>query len=149
MGSLALALALGLSPPSAARWCLWAIGGNPNAKDHYTDRRTHGDRLERISWRESRHNPLVGIHVRDAMLSRRSWLGQVKLGHLDPTCQPYVDGMWSTRGPFGLNAAVHWQYLPECYQPEILDIVFVSALVAAKKFKRRCEDAPKTGWCKS
>jgi hypothetical protein len=81
-------------------------------------------------------------------LSRKSWRGQVKLGHLDAECQPYGDSMWSTRGVHGLNASVHWEYLPACYQPEILDIVLVSSLVAARKFRKRCEDAPREGWCR-
>jgi hypothetical protein len=148
VGSLALALALGLGPQSASRWALWAVGGNPEARDTYRDRHTHGERLESISWRESRWCWDAGVHVRDSYLSRRSWLGQVSLGHLDPECQPYEDGMWSTRGVHGLNASVHWQYLPECYAPELLDIVLVSSLVAARKFRRRCEDAPRVGWCR-
>jgi hypothetical protein len=154
VGSWALALALSLSPPAAGRWALVYVGLDPGAKDRYTDRLTFGERIERICQRESRCisapelSSRVGIHVRDAMISRSSWLGQVRLEHLDPECQPYVDGHWATRGPWGLNAAVHWQYLPECYQPEILDIVLVSAIVAARKFARRCAGGdPELGWC--
>jgi hypothetical protein len=101
--------------------------------------------LIKICKRESRCNS-ISIHERDAWLSRASWRGQVKLGHLDAQCQPYRPG-WATRGPWGLSAASHWQYLPACYQPEWLDLTLVSALVAARKWLRRCDGQRTRRWC--
>ena len=106
-------------------------------------------KLIKICRRESRCNPM-GVHARDAHLSRREWVGQVRLDHLDRTCQPYKPG-WATRGPWGLSAASHWQYLPKCYKPEWMDYTMVSALVAARKYLRRCDGKrrkDRVGWCK-
>ena len=116
------------SPVLAGRVVVALLGMHPEV----------GDDLERICWRESRCQADVGIHVRDSYLSRGAWLGQVRLGHLDPECQPYSDGMWATRGPHGLSAAAHWQYLPACYQPAWMDNVWVSSWVAARKHARKC-----------
>jgi hypothetical protein len=87
----------------------------------------------------------IGVHRGDAGGSRSGWLGQVALGHLDPACQPYKRGAWATRGPFGLSAASHWQFLPDCYEPEVLDVPLISARVAAKKYLARCDHDSLTG----
>ena len=78
--------------------------------------------------------------------------GQVKYGHLDKTCQPkrYPGDRrcsWATRGYLGLSAASHWEYLPKCYQPEILDTPVISAIVGFRKWKRRCEGRKAISWC--
>lgn len=108
--------------------------------------------LVSICMRESRCEA-VGIHTIDAHLSPRSYWGQVRLGHLDRTCQRHgYEGRWSTRGPWGLNAAAHWQFFHKCYQPELLDYPLVSAWVAAKKYVNVCNKSKKKGkklsaWC--
>jgi hypothetical protein len=100
--------------------------------------------LLQICHRESRCKPTVGVHAIDHHLSSRGYRGQVALGHLRPWCQPYQEGAWATRGAWGLSAASHWEYLPPCYPPWVLDIALVSALVAARKYSRRC---PGISWC--
>lgn len=104
--------------------------------------------LTRVCQRESRCEP-IGVHARDAHLSRLSWGGQVQLGHLDPACQPYRPhrGGWATRGPYGLNAAAHWRYLWECYSPAVLDSPWVSAWVAVRKYQRECTGRRRSLWC--
>ncbi len=90
----------------------------------------------------------MGAHDIDAHLSLGGYFGQVKLGNLNRECQPYVRGGWATRGAFGLSAASHWEYLPECYQPWVLDDNLISARVAALKYVRRCVGKkPKNSWC--
>jgi hypothetical protein len=101
-----------------------------------------------ICWRESRCSP-VAVHEGDAHLSRRGWRSQVRLGHLDPTCQPYARGQWATRGAWGLSAASHWSYLPACYQPAALDDLLTSARVAARKYIARCRVKKRSSWCES
>ena len=162
LGPLALALALSLSPPAAARFALLADGHALATRD---GRLTVADRLVRVCWRESRCVPpdghltaaeaaarshRVGVHVRDAASSRRVWRKMVRRGELDPACQPYEPGMWATRGPWGLMAALHARYLPECYAPHWLDVPLVSAAVAARKYLERCEPLPwaeRPRWC--
>ena len=100
--------------------------------------------LLKVCHRESRCDPAVRVHAIDDHLSSRGYRGQVELGHLRPWCQPYREGAWATRGAWGLSAASHWEYLPPCYPPWILDIALVSAVVAARKHLRRC---PGISWC--
>jgi len=153
LGPLALAVALSLSPPAAARVALLAIGVSPEVPD---GRRTIGEQLEHICQRESRctsapaRSARVGVHVRDAAMSLRVWRKMVGRGELDPDCQPYIDGAWSTRGPWGLMAALHARWMPACYQPEWFDVPLVSAIVAARKYVEQCEPKPRprSGWCK-
>jgi hypothetical protein len=102
--------------------------------------------LLEICERESRCQP-IGVHNVDAHLSWRGYHGQVGLGHLDPDCQPYEPRGWATRGPWGLSAASHWEYLPRCYSPAALDVPIVSAWVAARAYQRRCRGKPKASWC--
>lgn len=97
-----------------------------------------------ICHRESRCRGDVGIHAIDEHLSSRGYRSQVRLGHLRPWCQPYQSSAWATRGSWGLSAASHWEYLPPCYPPWVLDIPIVSAVVAARKYRRRC---PGISWC--
>lgn len=103
--------------------------------------------LERVCWRESRCQA-IGVHAVDAHLSRRSWGGQVQLGHLDPSCQPYERGAWATRGPLGLSAAAHWRYLWPCYSPATLDSPWVSAWIGVRKWVRECtRRRGRSRWC--
>ncbi len=104
------------------------------------------DDLHSICFRESRCRA-IGVHKIDEHLSDRGWYGQVKLGHLNPECQPYRKGQWATRGAFGLSAASHWNYLPPCYPPEALDIPIVSAWISARKYIKMCRNK-RTGWCR-
>lgn len=136
MLSALLYAALALSPRPAA-WLAALVHGRPDI----------APALVRVCERESRCQR-IGVHARDAHLSRVSWGGQVQLGHLDAECQPYGQGRrWATRGAFGLNAADHWQRLPPCYWPEVLDVPLVSALVSAGKYLDRCEPARDSSWC--
>lgn len=110
------------------------------------------DDLRRVCERESRCQP-IGVHEIDAHLSRGGWRGQVALGHLTAACQPASAGEtrpgardgWATRGAWGLSAASHWEYLPDCYPPQILDVPIVSAWIAVQKLER-CE-VERSGWC--
>jgi len=106
------------------------------------------DDLVAICHRESRCTP-YRVHERDSWLSRREYLGQVKLGHLDPGCQEYRPGEWATRGAWGLSAASHWKYMPSCYDPSWFDVPLVSAYVALKKYNSKCKGKGlKSGWCR-
>jgi len=135
MLGIALALLLSWHPPYAARLAS-VLTGRPDLAPV----------LVRICRRESRCRP-IGVHDIDAHLSARGWWGQRRLGHIDPSCQPYGRGGWGTRGAWGLSAASHWHYLPRCYRPEILDYPLVSALVAARKYAAECEPRPRSRWC--
>jgi hypothetical protein len=109
------------------------------------------DNLIKICQRESRCTS-VGVHEIDAHLSPKSYWGQVRLGHLDRSCQKHgYHGRWSTRGPWGLNAASHWQYFYSCWQPELLDYPIISAWVATRKYLKVCDVRNKnkklTSWC--
>jgi len=120
-------------PRSAARIAV-ALEGDPELLEP----------LLKICHRESRCRRSVRVHAIDDHLSSRGYRGQVELGHLRPWCQPYRTGSWATRGAWGLSAASHWSYLPPCYPPWVLDIALVSAVVAARKYGRRC---PGISWC--
>ena len=150
----AIILAASLADPRiAVRVAMHEQGLSLSLRD---GRRTVLEGLLRICQRESLcigHpgvSSRVGIHVRDSAVSRRVWRKMVKLGALDPECQPYVDGAWSTRGPWGLMAALHARWMPECYQPEAFDSPMVSADVAVSKYIAQCEPEPRprSGWCK-
>jgi len=101
--------------------------------------------LTAICMRESKCRT-IGVHKTDAHLD--GWGGQVKLGHLDPSCQPHGGKpyQWTTRGPWGLSAASHWQYLPRCYKPSILDNNLISAYVSLRKYHDKCGRRNR-GWC--
>lgn len=137
-----------LLSPEGAIWLAGHAAGRPDLIDDVTA----------ICHRESRCTK-VGVHERDAHLGV-GWYGQVRLherakakgktrpGHIDPTCQPYEPGMWATHGIVGLAAGSHWKYLPECYEPEVLDNVFVSAVTAIEKYERTCwAQKSNKGWC--
>ncbi len=111
-------------PTYAATWAADRVGRPDIADD-----------LIAICQRESLCTA-IGAHPGDAHLG--GWSGQEALGHLDESCQPDAPGEWATRGPWGLSAASHWAYLPKCYSPQYLDIVPVSALVAAEKYVCQC-----------
>jgi len=133
---LVTAAAMWLPPEPAAHVAAWWVG-----------RPDIAPALIRICGRESRCTR-IGVHARDTDVDPSDgWRGQVRLGHIDPRCQPYRPDTWSTRGAWGLWAAAHWRYLPPCYQPEILDVPLVSALVAAKKYLRTCEGPARRRWC--
>lgn len=135
--ALRLAVALGpVIPPETAAVLAAVLVGEPGIADD----------LIAICRRESRCLAL-GVHEVDANLSAREYWGQVRLGHLDRGCQPYGGGGWATRGAWGLSAGAHWAYLPACYRPELLDVPLVSAVVAARRYVRRCLPVRSRGWC--
>lgn len=127
---------LAVNDPSTAAGFAAAAWGRPDIADD----------LRAVCYRESRCRA-IGVHEIDRHLSSIGWRGQVSLGHLDPECQPYRDGQWATRGAWGLSAASHWNYLPPCYPPEVLDIPIVSAWIAAQKYIALCDDT-RAGWCR-
>jgi hypothetical protein len=118
-----LALASATFDPRAAAYVAATVLGRPDI----------APALVRVCRRESLCQP-IGVHPGDAGRSLASWRSQVGLGHLDPR---------------GLNAADHWQYLPRCYAPAVLDVPLVSAFVAARKYLRRCDGERARGWCPS
>lgn len=89
-------------------------------------------------------------HARDAHLTNKEWFGQVRLNHLNKECQKRkAPGGWATHGSWGLSAGAHHEYMPDCYQPKVFDNVYISALVAARKYIRTCwAPRKRTGWCK-
>jgi hypothetical protein len=136
------------SPVLAGRVMVALLGMHPEVAED----------LERVCHRESRCQPEVGVHERDAHLSESAYWGQVKLGqreleqgrwtHLHRECQPYGDGDWATRGPFGLSASAHWAYVWPCYSPAIFDSVWLSAWVAARKHDKVCgAGCDSAVWC--
>lgn len=106
------------------------------------------DDLISICHRESRCKP-IQAHAIDAHISNREWFGQVRWKHLNPSCQKRkAEGGWATHGILGLSAGAHWQYLPKCYQPTVLDNPFVSAIIGARKYVARCwQENRRRGWC--
>jgi hypothetical protein len=142
------------TPRVALHVALAEQGVDPQTRDGR--RGTIVEGLERICQRESlcKTHPVksatVGIHVRDAASSRRAWTKMVRRGALDPSCQPYEDGAWATRGPWGLMAALHARWMPPCYQAAEFDSALVSARVAVGKYLEQCEPQPRPrrGWCK-
>lgn len=134
-----LLLARAIPPRTAAVLASWAVGAPWIAPD-----------LVRICKRESPGHDCrerVGVHARDAWVSDSEWKSQVRLGHLNPICQPYRERVWATHGNWGLSAASHWQFLPPCYPPEILDVPIVSAYAAAQKFLAVCRPTYRSRWC--
>ena len=141
-----------LNEPDTAIYAAALMAGRPDLVDD----------LQLLCRRESLCTA-IGIHERDAHLGV-NWWGQARLhdravargyerpGHLDRECQPWtpeVKGRWATHGTFGLSAGAHWQWFPECYQAEVLDVTLVSAIVALDKYERQCWAAKKrTGWCR-
>lgn len=107
------------------------------------------DDLISICHRESRCHA-IGAHSIDRHISANEYYGQVSWGHLDPECQkPNAKGGWATHGPWGISSGAHWHWLPPCYQPNALDNVYVSALLAARKYVRKCwAQNKKKGWCR-
>jgi len=97
-------------------------------------------KLVPICHRESRCRAL-GIHARDAHLGRRAWENAVRVGILDPVnCAHHRrrENMaeWSTSGPFGMIRAYSMHYLPmPCVAPERLDLPFVAAFVAQRRYR--------------
>jgi hypothetical protein len=94
-----------------------------------------GPVVARIAARESRGDTRVKVHAGDSWASHRVWERAVAKGWLDPECQPYGDGGWSTRGAHGLMAAYSLRFLPElqCAGPEVLDHPAVSAIAAVRR----------------
>jgi len=103
--------------------------------------------LVRVCHRESRGPGVgacgsVGVHKLDAGHSRKVWGNAARVGWIDPACQPYGPGGWSTRGAFGLMAAYHVRLLWPCAPAWVLDVPMLSAWVAASKLKTLCETPP-------
>lgn len=103
--------------------------------------------LRRIAHIESRTNPDIGIHERDERLPiRASFVAQIRMGHLHSECQTYRRG-WGTRGMFGTSTVSNWKYMPTCSQPEWLDNIWYSTIVAFRKYDSECTSSPYPGWC--
>ena len=149
MSKLLLVISLFLSPEQSIDLAT-SLLGRPDLADD----------LKAIAWRESRLEP-IGVHEVDRHLD--GYWGQVKLndrarargskdpGHIDRRCQPHYKepGMWATHGILGLSAAAHWEYMPRCYKPQWLDIPLVSAIVATRKYDRKClQSKRRRGWCR-
>jgi len=94
--------------------------------------------LDHIGERESAMK-VVGIHAIDAKWGKTAYKRAVRVGWIEPSCQAYTPhGAWSTRGSFGLLAAYHVHYLPQCAPPFLFDLPIVSAAVSAEKLIRHC-----------
>lgn len=124
------------------------------------DEKVYRDLLK-VCQRETRCS-LVFAHSTDSELSGRGWYGQVRLGHLDASCQPkrqkcllttpgrgdeVRSTCWASHGAWGLSAASSWEEISpwwRCYRPWVLDIPIVSAAIAAKRLKVNC---PGRKWC--
>lgn len=125
---LALILAATLDPLVAAHLGA-AMAGHPE----------FGPQLEAIGRRESCLR-LVGIHPGDAGRSRAVWTDAVRAGLVDPQCQPYRAGAWSTRGSFGTMAALTVVHIGvPCMPYWSIDIPIVAAFAATRRaHARRC-----------
>lgn len=97
--------------------------------------------LERICARESNLQP-IGVHPGDAGRSLAVWRDAVRVGWVDPECQPHRRHAWSTRGIAGTMAAYTVRHLPiPCMPPAVLDIPIVAAYAATlRAHDRRCSD---------
>jgi hypothetical protein len=106
------------------------------------------DDLIAICDRESRCT-LIGAHKIDAHISNKEWFSQVKLEHIDPSCQERkAKGGWATHGPWGLSAGAHWKHVPPCYKPKNFDNPYISGLIAGRKYIRKCWGLDqRSGWC--
>lgn len=94
--------------------------------------------LRGVAYRERRGVKVASVDRRDVWASDRSWKRAVRVGWVDPSCQPKT-AQWSTRGSWGLIAAYHVRYLPgRCWPPWVLDLPHVSVLVATAKLERIC-----------
>ncbi len=94
--------------------------------------------LVKICHRESRCRP-VKIHSIDRAHSERVYRKAVKVGWLDPKCQPPKKGAYSTRGSFGLMFAYHAHFIAPCIPPEYFDVPIISAFAAAMKLIEHCD----------
>jgi hypothetical protein len=95
--------------------------------------------LERICARESNLRP-IGVHPEDAGRSLAVWREAVRVGNVDPTCQPHEHHAWSTRGIAGVMAGftLHHVGVP-CLPPWVLDLPIVNAYAATRRaHDRRC-----------
>jgi hypothetical protein len=94
--------------------------------------------LYMICARESRcgREGLLGAHGNDARgTDRRAWERATKSGDLRPDECPehaWQDGVWGTRGLFGMFAAYHVGKVGECEGPESMDDPEVGAMLAAR-----------------
>ena len=132
----ALSALASLPPVPAAHAAAWAVG-----------RPDIAPALVSICRRESRC-ARIGIHPRDVGRDPSDgWVGQVRLGHLRPWCQPRRARTWSTRGAWGMSAASAWPYMPACYQAAWLDVPVIAAVAAARRYIDRCDGGKRRGWC--
>lgn len=94
--------------------------------------------LERICARESNLQP-IGIHPEDAGRSLAVWREAVRVGWVDPACQPHRHHAWSTRGIAGTMAALTVHHVGTCLPPWVLDVPLVAAFAATRRaHDRRC-----------
>jgi len=100
--------------------------------------------LQQVVWRESRAR-WQGEHLIDSHLSVHVCQRAVAVGwlasHTDCT-----SGGWSTRGIAGLMAAYNLRWIWLDRWPWVLDIPFVSALAAGRKYRAKCPGKA-YGWC--
>src|SRR5688572_3764014 len=94
-----------------------------------------GADLARIARRESNLS-LIGVHTIDARWSDVAWRNAVRVGWVDPQCQPRAQG-WATRGSHGLFAAYSARFLWRCANPTWLDVPLISAFAAARRIRSK------------
>ena len=93
-----------------------------------------------ICRRESRCRRAIGEHDRDGHHAPRVYARAVARGWLSPVCQKPGEG-WSTRGNHGLMAGYHVRLLGvPCLPAKALDVPLLSAVAAARKAQRLCDD---------
>jgi hypothetical protein len=118
----ALPVLLALLDPRVAAYVGAALAGHPE----------FGAQLEAIGQRESRLKRL-GVHAGDAGASRAVWTDAVRAGLVDPRCQPYEPGEWSTRGSFGTMAGYTLHHLGRCLPPWVLDLPLPAAVASTRR----------------
>lgn len=100
--------------------------------------------LVAVTLRESQ-GQRIGIHSLDRWASPRACkkARNRELLAQDVVCVGHLGG-WSTRGAFGLMAAYNLHWLGLDRWPWVLDVPFVSAAAAARRYAALC---PGDRWC--
>lgn len=91
-------------------------------------------KLIRICERES-DCEIIGVHRGDRRHSHAAWRGGVRVGWVNPQCQPDGNG-WATTGSYGTMAAftLHHLKIP-CAPPWLLNFPPLGAIAAARRMK--------------